>query len=271
MNRFWKTVFPLFAGCMMMGMLAFAQSGATSTIQRIHNVDVMRQQMGHPMPGPAPDRAAPNQPGTPSIYVPDSGDVAGEQLLKAAKLMADSATVGKAIDLLKKVVKKYPQNPTAYMLMGVAYSSQQSWEEAKTALSMALVLQPGNARAYLILGAIENETKAFTEAENHLLKAVALAPAWPDAHVELGQAYIGQERWDLARQQIAMANQLRADNPQQHVLLGNILLRERNAAGALKEFQETVRLDPTGPLAASAGQMIERIEAALKESGNPNQ
>ena len=272
MNRFWQRVSLVLAGSMMVSVLAFPQSTAkVSTIQRLHNIDVLQQQMGHPMPGPAPDRPAAGKWDTSRIYVPDTDDPTTKQMLKAEKLMADPATVGKAIELLKKVVKDHPVNSAAYLLMGVAYSSQKSWEDAKTALSMALALHPGEVKAFLILGAIENEQKAFADAENHLLQAVALAPSSPDAHLELGRTYFGQGRWDLASQQVATANQLRADDPQQHVLMGNILLRERDAAGALKEFRETVRLDPSGPLAAPAGQMIERIEAALKQSGSQSQ
>jgi tetratricopeptide (TPR) repeat protein len=267
-----KLTMLIFAGCMMVAVSAFAQSTAKiSTLQRLHNIDVLQQQMGHPMPGPAPDRPAPKEPKTPVIYVPDSGDAAGKQLRKAENLMVDPATVGKAVDLLTKVVKGDPRNAAAHILLGVAYSSQQNWDEAKKSFSTAVELEPFNALTYIGLGCVENEAKTFAEAGNHLLKAVALAPESADAHFELGRAYFGQGRWDLAGQQIAMANQFRADDPQQHVLMGNILLRERNAAGALKEFQETVRLDPTGPLAAPAGQMIERIETALRQSGNQNQ
>jgi lipoprotein NlpI len=70
---------------------------------------------------------------------------------------------------------------------------------------------------------------------------------------ELFRAYLGLGRWDAAGQHVAKANQLRPDDPQQHVVLGNIMLRERNADGALKEFQEALRLDPTGPWPSQPG------------------
>ena len=82
---------------------------------------------------------------------------------------------------------------------------------------------------------------------------------------ELGRAYLGLGRWDAAGQHVAKANQLRPDDPQQHVVLGNIMLRERNADGALKEFQEALRLDPKGPIAEPTRQVIARIEAAIKQ------
>jgi tetratricopeptide (TPR) repeat protein len=92
---------------------------------------------------------------------------------------------------------------------------------------------------------------------------VTLAPESADAQFELGRAYWGLQRWPDADLHVTKANTLRPDNAAQHILLGNILLRERNAEGALKQYQEYVRLDPTGPFADSARQMVAKIEAAL--------
>jgi hypothetical protein len=49
-----------------------------------------------------------------------------------------------------------------------------------------------------------------------------------------------------------------------HVLLGNIALRKNDPAAALKEFKEYLRLDPKGPMAAGAQQMVSRLEQATK-------
>jgi hypothetical protein len=48
-----------------------------------------------------------------------------------------------------------------------------------------------------------------------------------------------------------------------HVVLGNIALRKQDAAGALKEFQEYLKLDPNGPMAAGAQAMVKKIQDAI--------
>jgi predicted Zn-dependent protease len=52
-----------------------------------------------------------------------------------------------------------------------------------------------------------------------------------------------------------------------HILLGNIALRKQDAASALKEFQEYLRLDPKGPMAQGAEAMVNKIQSAM----NPKQ
>ena len=48
-----------------------------------------------------------------------------------------------------------------------------------------------------------------------------------------------------------------------HVLLGNIALRRRDVPGALKEFQEYLRLDPKGPMADGTRAMVKKLQDGL--------
>jgi tetratricopeptide (TPR) repeat protein len=148
----------------------------------------------------------------------------------------------------------------------VAYSSQKKWDDAEKALHKTLELNKNIGGAYVALGSVENEKKEYSEAEKYLMKGVELSPNSADAQFELGRAYWGMQRWDVADQHISKANQLRPDNVSQHVMLGNVLLRERDAVGALKEFKQAVQLDPQGPFAAPSQQMVDKIEAALKQA-----
>ena len=208
-------------------------------------------------------------PGGPEASIsaldPNAPEGARKNLVAAQQLLAQGKDLDKSIQLLKKAVALYPKYSEAYLLIGVVYSSQKNWSEAEKALWKSVELNQSNAAAYVALGSVENEEKKFPEAEKSLLKAVELSPQSADAQVELGRAYFGQGRWAEAEQQLAKANQLRPSVAQQHVMLGDVFLRERNAEGALKEFQEALRLDPTGPMAEPTRQMVARIEAALKQ------
>jgi hypothetical protein len=51
-----------------------------------------------------------------------------------------------------------------------------------------------------------------------------------------------------------------------YVMLGNVVLRERNSPGALKQFKEYPRLEPKGEVARSVRDIVSRIEKALGSS-----
>ena len=218
-----------------------------------------------------PAAVPPEGPGA-SVSVLDANvpESARKDVDSAEQLLAKGKNLDKSIQLLKKAVATYPQYGKAYLVMGMAYGAQKNWDEAEKSLQKAIEVDQGNAAAYVALGSVETEKKNFSEAEKHLTKAVELSPGSADAQFELGRAYWGLGRWDDAQQHVAKANQLRPDNAAQHLLMGNIMLRERNAQGALSEFKESLKLDPKGPMAEPTQQIIGRIEAALRQqAANP--
>jgi hypothetical protein len=87
----------------------------------------------------------------------------------------------------------------------------------------------------------------------------------PPVAVAVGD-FNGLNRWQDADPHAQKAVQLAPDIAEGHVLLGNILLRKQDAPGALREFKESLRLVPNGPLAEPTRQVVSKIEAALKSS-----
>ncbi len=213
-----------------------------------------------------PGAVPPEGPGaTVSALDGNAPEGARKEVASAEQMLTQGKDFDKSIHLLQKAIGQYPQYGRAYLLMGVAYSSKKNWGEAQKALQKAVEVDQSNAAAYVALGSVENETKNFAEAEKYLTKAVELAPDSADAQFELGRSYWGLQRWDDARDHVTKANQLRPNSSSQHLLMGNIMLRERNAEGALKEFQQSLQLDPKGPMSEPTKQVIDRIEKALKQ------
>jgi tetratricopeptide (TPR) repeat protein len=184
----------------------------------------------------------------------------GQSLLKSGK------DIDKSISLFKKATEAYPQYVQAYLLLGAAYSSQQRWDDAEKPLEKAIELDKSSVSSYIALGSVQNEKHNFQEAEKNLKRAAELAPKSADAHFELGRTYWGMANWDAADTELATAIQLRPNHSGSHLLRGNVLLRKRDAAGALSEFEESVRLDPNGPFAEPTKQMIAKIQSALSSA-----
>src|SRR5579859_81641 len=180
----------------------------------------------------------------------------GQRALSENKLDA-------SISHFRKAIKLYEPFPQAYTLVGTAYMEKKEWNEAEKALQRATNLDPKSSDAYLALGAVLNQTKVYPRAEAALLRGLELNPEAPGGHYELAKTYWELGRWQEAAPHARKAVSLTPDLASPHVLLGNILLRERNAQGALHEYQEYLQLDPNGSMAEGVRKMVEKLQKAI--------
>jgi tetratricopeptide (TPR) repeat protein len=182
----------------------------------------------------------------------------GESSLEQHKL---DASVGH----FRKAVQMYETFPQAYERLGSAYLQQQKWTEAQTALQRAIRLDPKLAEASLELGAVFNQTREYSKAEAALTHGLELNPDSPMGHYELAKALWALGRWQDAAPHASTAVAALPDLAAAHVLLGNILLRQQDLDGALREYQTYLRLDPNGSMAAGTREMVEKIKHAAKK------
>jgi hypothetical protein len=166
---------------------------------------------------------------------------------------------------LRNAIKLYEAFPQAYTLLGTAYLEQKNWKDAEAALRKANALDPKFPDAYLELGAVLNQTKEYPQAETALLKGLELKPEAAGGHYELAKTYWALGRWQDAAPHARKAVTGMPDLASAHALLGNVMLRERNAPGALHEYQEYLRLEPDGAEAPGVRDMVAKIEKALQK------
>ncbi len=164
---------------------------------------------------------------------------------------------------LQKAIKLYDAFPQAYTMLGGAYVEQERYKEAEAALQKAIQLDPKASGAYIELGATFNQMKNYAEAEKALNQGLELNPDAVAGHYELAKTYMALGRWQDAEPHAVKALAGLPDVPPVHVLMGNILLKKRDAEGALREFQEYLRLDPNGPMAAAVRDVVAKIQKAL--------
>jgi Flp pilus assembly protein TadD len=189
---------------------------------------------------------------------------AWEEYVKAHHSMGDK-DVEASVRHLQKAIKIYPGFSQAYATLGVAYIAQSKLDDARGALEKSIELNPKSAPPYITLGMLLNHEKEYTGAEKNLSRGVELDPNAPEAHYELAKAYLALQRWPDAELHAQKAAELRPDMAPAHIVLGNIALHKSDNQAALKEFKEYLRLDPHGPMAAGAQQMVERIEQARNQ------
>jgi tetratricopeptide (TPR) repeat protein len=184
---------------------------------------------------------------------------AGKKSLDEKKDADDS------IKHFRKATELYDKYAEAYFMLGVVYMDQRKLEDAQTALTKSTELAPSAPSGYLALGALYNQEKKFDDAEKVLAKGLELDPNDAQGHTDLARTYWAMGKWQDAEPHAQKAVAIKPDLAQAHIVLGNIDLRKRDNAGALKEFNEYLRIEPQGPMAEPVRQVVAKIEAAQKQ------
>lgn len=187
---------------------------------------------------------------------------ARQEFEKGQKLLIDN-DAGASIPHFRKAIQLYTSFPQAYTMLGTAYLQLNNWKDAQPALEKAIQLDPKSAGAYLQLGAAYNQMKDYPKAEAALTRGLELSPNAAAGHYELAKTYWALGRWQDAEPHAAKAVEAMPDVAPLHVLMGNILLRKKDAQGALREFQEYLRLDPNGSMAPAVRDIVAKIQNAL--------
>jgi cytochrome c-type biogenesis protein CcmH/NrfG len=177
---------------------------------------------------------------------------------------------------LENAVRVYPRYFEALLLLGTAYMDQSDWDKAEHALARALEIYPKAANALFALGELYLKQKKDADAERVLLQGLQFEDRSWQSHLSLGHVY-----WNMAAKssdetryrslleksyvQAKRALELKPDLADALLLKGNLLFKARRAQDALHEFEEYVRLDPTGQFVDQTRALIQRIRLALAE------
>jgi serine/threonine protein kinase/Tfp pilus assembly protein PilF len=188
--------------------------------------------------------------------------------------------IKKSIEFFQQATEKDPNFALAYAGLADAYnmsnilgvqSPRESSPEAKAAATKALVLDPLLGEAHAALGLVKSHYDYdFLGAQREFLEAIKLNPNYANAHLFYAGAYLTP----MSRHQEAIAEMKRALELDPLSLplnnyMGNTYLYAGEDEKALRQFQHTIDLDPTFPLAHFffAGFLGEvgKYEQAIKE------
>jgi tetratricopeptide (TPR) repeat protein len=195
----------------------------------------------------------------------DMPQAAQKEFEQGLEIFSSGKNHQKSISHFKKSAEEYPKYPPTFYYLGAAQAINRNFDEAVPALQKCIELDGKAPEAMIALGSVYNSLRKYGEAERMLTRAVELAPNSFDAHEELAKALMPNlERTPEAEVHLRKAISLNSTSSEAHILLGNVLLRQRNTEGALKEYQESLRLNPKGPLADATREMISKIENGLK-------
>lgn len=181
------------------------------------------------------------------------------------KALNEKKDADAGIKHFRKAIQLYGKYSEAYLALGLLYMDLGKLDDALPALRAANEITPTAPGGYFALGTIYNAQKKYEDAEKALTQGLQLNADVPGGQYELAKTYWATGKWQEAEPHAQKAVALDPNLAPPHVLLGNIALRKQDPLGAVKEFQEYLRLDPKGPMAAGVSQMIQKIEASQKK------
>jgi serine/threonine protein kinase/tetratricopeptide (TPR) repeat protein len=190
------------------------------------------------------------------------------------------AGIKKSIEFFQQATEKDPNFALAYVGLADAYNMgnnlgvftpRESSPEAKAAATKALVLDPLLGEAHAILGQVKSHYDFdFPGAQREFVKAIELNPNYTNAHLYYAGGYLtpmGRHAEAIAEMKKAL--ELDPLSSALNNYLGNTYLYARDYEKSLQQFQRTIDLDPTFPLAhfffASCLNEIGKYEQAIEE------
>jgi tetratricopeptide (TPR) repeat protein len=189
----------------------------------------------------------------------------------AEKLVAEGKDAEGAVKHLRKAIQLYEKFPDAHLKLGLVYLDTGKSDDGQKELQRSAELDPTMPAPYFALGSLYNQQKRYPEAEQALNRGLEIKADVPQGHYELGKTYLAIGKLPEAEQQAQIAAKLQPNNAPVHILLGNIAWKKQDAAGALKEYQEYLKLDPNGPMAPGAQAMVKRIQDYFAQPQNSPQ
>jgi tetratricopeptide (TPR) repeat protein len=181
-----------------------------------------------------------------------------DALLKLAQAQAESGSVAQALATYQQSIKDHPKEISFYLLAGMMYESQSSWDQAKGMYQQALTIEhdnplASNNLAYVMLEQGGNVDVALAMAQT----ARRGMPDSPNAADTLGWAYFQKGVYQSAIDMFQEALRLNekkggADDPMVHYHLGMAYQKANQPVLARQQLEKALKISPNNNEAKKA-------------------
>jgi len=200
----------------------------------------------------------------------DNGASAQEGALALIRRKIEAGKLKDAENLLRKRLKRHPNDPAALKLSGDCARGKGNRDAALTAYESALKASPGFAPACFAAGTLLEEGGLVDPAAGLYRQAIDSDPDFAEPLFQLGQLLRGQGRLQEARDCYAKGVMLLPDFTPGLVNLGNLALALGHPSEAETCYRKALELSPGLPVALcnlalalrALGRLSEALEAA---------
>jgi len=169
-----------------------------------------------------------------------------KDLFVAASVFLKSTRQDEAIPLLQKYLDKYPDDPTAWVGLGLGYEDQKKFPEAQKAFESALRSDPKFAEAEYQLGVITELAGNSVGASQHYERALQMEPNHVPAMSKLGKLYLEAGQYQKAQEVLLKAEALDPSNRQTEYGLALVYSKLGNREEAKAHMEKFQKAGPIG-------------------------
>jgi len=178
--------------------------------------------------------------------------VTSKILSNLGSALRQSGGVSKAVRRYEEAIEKNPQNPYAFLGLGIIAATEGRMGEAETQYRTALEIAPKFSPAYLNLGALFSATGRYEEALASFDEGIVIDPFAPQAHFNRGVVLQKLNRLAEARNAYAYAVELAPSFVAARINLGILEANRGKHEEAIQQFREVLRYDPGNTKALEA-------------------
>ncbi len=146
--------------------------------------------------------------------------------------------------LAERVVRDFPSNGDAYILMGDLHRRLGSSAKAVEFWEKGLKLSANRADVYQNLGIVAMEKGDFEQAISFWQKALQIDPQMPGVHNIIARALMGLGRHDEAINELQTDVRISPQSADSHFLLGQAFLQQQQYDRAKTCYERTIELQP---------------------------
>ena len=177
-----------------------------------------------------------------------------------------SGNLGEAVTLFNAALETSPECADCHRNLGIVFTWMKDYSRAEAAFKQGLVLQPEDAAAYAGLADVYNAQRKFTEAAEASAQAARLkggaATAGGSAMAVFDQGLIlwNAGKVDEARKQFEETLRLDPTHAEAHYWLGMANLNGGETTEAAAELKLYLDRDPKGRFAAQAAGILKQLQ-----------
>jgi Flp pilus assembly protein TadD len=178
--------------------------------------------------------------------IPDSPQILGA-LVKNALILVENREFSLAMNLLRNVLMRKPNDPRALRWLGHCLRETGKLDEAVKCFKGLYAIQGDNEAASLFAEALYlsgKDQQALHVYNELLMKVTNASPELFDIYKNLGNIYVRAGDFDAAEECYHKANTIRTDSDILMVNYGTLEIQRENFSDAVERFRRAVEINP---------------------------